>query len=268
MKVVLFCGGLGLRLREYSDSMPKPMARIGYRPVLWHVMRYYAHYGFKDFILCLGYRADVIKQYFLQYDECLSNDFTLSSGAREIRLANTDIHDWNITFVDTGLNANIGQRLRAVRPYLEGEEFFLANYSDNLSDVPLDRQIADFQQHRPTALFLMVQPPYSFHVVKTDKADHVTDIRDAASAGIWINGGFFVLASSIFDYLHEGEELVVEPFQRLVQERKLMAYRYEGFWACLDTFKDKQQLDELYAHGQAPWEVWKNGQVHSLETGR
>ena len=129
MKVVLFCGGLGMRLREYSESIPKPMVPVGYRPILWHVMKYYAHFGHKDFILCLGYRADVIKEYFLDYNECLSNDFTLSQGARKIELANSDIDSWRITFVDTGMQANIGQRLKAVQPYLEGEEAFLANYA-------------------------------------------------------------------------------------------------------------------------------------------
>src|SRR5215210_4763777 len=137
MKVVLFCGGLGLRLRDYSDSIPKPMVNIGYRPILWHVMKYYAHFGHKDFILCLGYKADAIKNYFLTYDECISNNFVLSNGGKNLRLLHSDIQDWNITFVDTGLTANIGQRLKAVEPYLEQETMFLANYSDGLTDLPL-----------------------------------------------------------------------------------------------------------------------------------
>src|SRR5215471_8658844 len=139
VKVVLFCGGLGMR--EYSEVLPKPMVPIGYRPILWHVMKYYAHYGHKDFILCLGYKADVIKQYFRNYDECVSNDFVLSSGGKNVELLGSDIDDWNITFVDTGLTSNIGQRLKAVRRQLEGEEMFLANYTDGLSDVPLPNVI-------------------------------------------------------------------------------------------------------------------------------
>ena len=126
-----------MRMREYSEALPKPMVPIGYRPILWHVMKYYAHYGHKDFILCLGYKADVIKKYFLEYDECVSNDFVLSKGGKNLELLNSDIHDWNITFVDTGLTSNIGQRLKAVQEHLQGEEIFLANYTDGLSDVPL-----------------------------------------------------------------------------------------------------------------------------------
>src|SRR6478609_5593576 len=146
MKVVLFCGGLGTRLREYSDTIPKPMVNIGHRPILWHVMKYYAHYGHKDFILCLGYKADVIKKYFLEYDECVSNDFVLSGGGKNLQLLSSDIHDWNITFVDTGLTSNIGQRLKAVQRQLEGEEMFLANYTDGLSDVPLPAVIESFRE--------------------------------------------------------------------------------------------------------------------------
>ena len=132
MKVVLFCGGLGMRMREYSEAVPKPLVPIGYRPILWHLMKYYAHYGHKDFILCLGYRADAVKNYFLEYNECITNDFVLSEGGKKIEMLNRDIHDWNITFVDTGLMSNIGQRLKAVEEHLHGEEMFLANYSDGL----------------------------------------------------------------------------------------------------------------------------------------
>src|ERR1700728_3624546 len=140
MKVVLFCGGLGLRIRD-TDDVPKPMVQIGYRPILWHVMKYYAHFGHKDFILCLGHRADVIKNYFLNYNECVSNDFVLSQGGKKVDLLNSDIDDWNITFVDTGTGSNIGERLKAVEKYLEGEEEFLANYSDGVTDLPLPAQI-------------------------------------------------------------------------------------------------------------------------------
>ena len=157
MKVVLFCGGLGMRIREYSDEVPKPMVPIGYRPILWHVMKYYAHFGHKEFILCLGYKADVIKKYFLNYDECLSNDFTLS-GAGNIALANSDIHDWKISFVDTGMSTNIGGRLRAVREYIGDDEYFLANYSDNLTDVPLPEMIENFEGKNRVASFLCVRP--------------------------------------------------------------------------------------------------------------
>src|SRR5256885_12351822 len=140
MKVVLFCGGLGLRLRDYAENVPKPMLTIGYRPILWHVMKYYAHFGHKDFVLCLGYRGDTIKNHFLTYSETLSNDFTLSEGGKKLQLMGSDIQDWTITFVDTGVNANIGQRLKAVERYLGDDPEFLANYSDGLTDLPLPLQ--------------------------------------------------------------------------------------------------------------------------------
>ena len=164
MKVVLFCGGLGMRIRDAED-LPKPMVHIGYRPILWHVMKYYAHFGHKDFILCLGHRADAIKNYFLNYNECASNDFILSGGAKNLELLHSDIHDWRITFADTGIKSNIGQRLKAVEKYLEGEDEFLANYSDGLTDLPLPKQLEHFHQQDKVASFLCVRPNLSYHLV-------------------------------------------------------------------------------------------------------
>src|SRR5262245_22541099 len=211
MKVVLFCGGMGMRIREYSDSVPKPMVPIGYRPLLWHVMKYYAHHGHTDFILCLGYKADVVKNYFLNYDECISNNFVLSKGGRELRLLNSDIHDWNITFVDTGIQSNIGQRLKAVEPYLEGESVFLANYSDGLTDLPLPSYIERFVQRGKIGSFLAVKPFHSYHVV-TAEGDLASGIPPLAKAGIRINGGYFAFRTEIFEHMEEGEDLVEEPF--------------------------------------------------------
>jgi glucose-1-phosphate cytidylyltransferase len=256
MKVVLFCGGLGLRLRDAPENVPKPMLSIGYRPILWHLMKYYAHFGHKDFILCLGYRADVIKSYFLDYNECLSNDFVLSNGGRDVQLLNSDIHDWRVTFVDTGVHSNIGQRLKAVRSFVDGDETFLANYSDGLTDLPLPKQIEHFQECAPIASFLAVKPNLSYHFVSQEDGGRVTSIRDVSHSDLRINGGFFIFKSEVFDYLCEGEELVGEPFQRLLQKNQLVGYRYDGFWMSMDTFKDKQRFDELYATGRAPWEVW------------
>lgn len=256
MKVVLFCGGLGLRLRDAPDNVPKPMMPIGYRPILWHLMRYYAYFGHKDFILCLGYRADSIKSYFLDYNECISNDFVLSNGGRDVELLNRDIHDWRITFVDTGVHANIGQRLRAVRDYLADEEMFLANYSDGLTDLPLPAQLEHFRAHGAVASFVAVRPNLSYHFVSQADGGRVVDIRDVSQADLRINGGFFAFRSEIFDYLCEGEDLVAEPFRRLLRRERLVAYRYDGFWMSMDTFKDKQRFDELYATGRGPWEVW------------
>src|SRR5208283_2904780 len=177
MKVVLFCGGMGLRMREYSEAVPKPMVPIGYRPILWHVMKYYAHYGHKDFILCLGYKADVIKKYFLEYDECVTNDFVFSKGGKNVKLLANDIQDWNITFVDTGLISNIGQRLKAVKKHLKGEEMFLANYSDCLSDVRLPEVIQSFKAGRNVACFVSVKPRASFHLINTDSKGVVKSIE-------------------------------------------------------------------------------------------
>ena len=256
MKVVLFCGGFGMRLREYSENVPKPMVPIGYRPILWHVMKYYAHYGHTDFILCLGYQADVIKRYFLNYDECVSNNFVLSNGGKELRLLNRDIEDWKITFVDTAIVSNIGQRLMAIEEHLAGEEVFLANYTDGLTDLPLQEYIEYFLDRRKIASFASVRSPQSFHVVSVND-DLVTDIQRISRSGLRINGGYFIFRRDIFRYINDGEELVEEPFQRLIQERQLIAYQHDGFWASMDTFKEKQQLEERYTRGNAPWEVWK-----------
>lgn len=261
MKVVIFCGGLGMRLREYADNVPKPMVPIGYRPVLWHVMKYYAHYGHKDFILCLGYRADAIKQYFLHYDECVSNDFSLSKGGKDLQLFNSDIHDWNITFAETGTHSNIGQRLKAVERYLAGEEMFLANYADGLTDLPLANLIEFSKQHDKIATFVSAKPNLSYHVVSADADGFVSEVKSIRDTDLRINSGYFVFKREIFQYMREGEELVLEPFARLMAQKQLMAYCHDGFYASMDTFKDKQQLDDLYARGNAPWEVWKNGRA-------
>jgi glucose-1-phosphate cytidylyltransferase len=257
MKVVLFCGGVGARLKEYSETVPKPMVPIGHRPIIWHLMKYYAHYGHREFILCLGYRGDAMRRYFLDYDECESNDFTLSEGGRKIHLYNRDIGDWSITFAETGLHANLGQRLCAVRKYLEGEDVFLANYTDGLSDLPLPEYLDYARRRDRVATFLCVKPHHSFHIVTLTPDGDVSDLREARDSEVWINGGFFVFKRRIFDYIKEGEDLVVEPFQRLIREDQLTAYRYRGFWQAMDTVKDKLRFDEMAACDNTPWQVWR-----------
>lgn len=257
MKVILFCGGQGLRLREYSETIPKPMAPIGLRPILWHVMRYYAHFGHEEFILALGYKAEVVKEYFLRYNEALSNDFVLSDGGRTLDLLSTDIEQWRITFADTGLNANIGQRLTAVRRHLGEDEMFLANYGDGLTDAPLDQFVEDFTKRGKIAAFLAVKPTYSFHVSLVGDDNRVTSINHIKDAGLRVNGGYFILRREIFDYMGPGEELVEEPFQRLIAEDQLVGYRYDGFWAPMDTLKEMQNLEALYQSGKPPWAVWQ-----------
>jgi len=258
MKVVLFCGGLGTRLRDQSGGLPKPMVNIGPRPILWHIMKYYAHYGHKDFILCLGYKGDAIKNFFLTYDQCLSSDFTLSNGCKHVHMKESDIHDWNITLADTGLKSNIGQRLKAVEKYLGDEDIFLANYADGLTDLPLPEMIDYFKKSGKIACFICVKPSQSFHIVTLKEDNLVKNIDYVRDTDISINGGCFIFRKELFNYMKEGEELVVEPFQRLIKENQLIAYRYDKFWYCMDTFKEQQELNDMFERGNAPWEVWKN----------
>ncbi len=236
MKVVLFCGGLGLRLRTSPDNVPKPMVPIGSRPIIWHLMRYYAHHGIKDFILCLGYRGEVIRNY--MRDHCA---------------------DWSVTFVDSGVEANIGERLAATEPFLAGEEVFCANYADGLTDLPLGDQLAHFLRHDRVASFLSVRPNLSYHAVVSGPDGLVTGFHGIGATDLRVNGGFFIFKREIFRYLRPGEELVEEPFRRLIQARQLVSYRYDGFWQAVDTAKDKQRVDELHASGKPPWMIWATG---------
>jgi glucose-1-phosphate cytidylyltransferase len=253
MRVVIFCGGLGLRMGETSTRVPKPMIPIGERPILWHIMKYYASFGVTDFVLALGYKAEVVKEYFLNYSEALSNDFVLSDGGQKVELLSRDIHDWSVAFVNTGLQASIGERLAAVKPYLEGDEIFLATYGDGLTDAPLPEMIETLSRSDKTALFLASHPTYNFHVVTFDECRTVRTLRDVTRSDLWINAGYFVFRQEIFDSIGESEDLVEEPFHRLIEEGKLMAYPYDGFWAPMDTLKDKNELETLLESGRAPW---------------
>jgi glucose-1-phosphate cytidylyltransferase len=258
MKVVLFCGGFGLRMREASESVPKPMVPIAQRPILWHIMKYYAHYGHKDFILCLGHKSEVIKNYFLTYNEALGNDFVFSGGGATLEVLRNDIADWRITFVDTGLHSPIGQRLKAVSPYLQGEEMFLATYGDAVTDAPLPDIIERVRESGQLAGLLAVRPKfYSFHTVNLDASDRVMKVVDFTQADLWMNGGFFVFRSVVLDHIEDGEELVEEPFERLIAKGELLAYRYTGFFAPMDTLKDKHNLEALAERGRPPWAVWE-----------
>jgi glucose-1-phosphate cytidylyltransferase len=257
MKVVLFCGGQGMRLRDYSDVIPKPLVEVGGRPILWHLMKYYAHFGHKEFILCLGHGGTAIKDFFLKYNECVFNDFVYSGGGRRVELLREDIHDWRITFVDTGLKSNIGERLMRVRQHVDADEMFLANYADGLSDLDLASYVDAFRAGSKVASFLSVPAPHTFHIVKADPENNVTGLELVAKSSVRINGGFFVLRKEIFEYMRPGDELVLQPFERLIQNRGLAAVPYDGFWQNMDTFKDKMQLDELVAKGTVPWQVWR-----------
>jgi glucose-1-phosphate cytidylyltransferase len=255
MKVVLFCGGLGMRMRDGMTNAPKPMTMIGDRPMMWHVMRYYAHFGHRDFVLCLGYGASTVKDFFLHYDETRSNDFVLE-GAGQVELFKTDISDWRITFVDTGLHSEIGERLRRVRRFVEGEEMFLANYADVFTNAPLPDMISRFAASDAVVSLLAVPPQSSHHVVDVDDGGIITQVTPVRELRQWENGGYFVLRPEIFDSLAEGEDLVGDAIPRLVQRRKVLAYPYKGYWSPADTVKERAQLEEMYYRGDCPWMVW------------
>ncbi|WP_319431178.1 sugar phosphate nucleotidyltransferase [Mycobacterium sp. RTGN5] len=256
MKVVLFCGGYGMRMRNtVHDDIPKPMQMVGPRPLLWHVMRYYAHFGHTEFILCLGYGASRIKDYFLEYRETESNDFVMRDGG--VQLLDTDISDWTITFVDTGLESPIGERLRRVREHLDGDEYFLANYADVLTDARLDDIVDKFHASGAVVSMMLVPPQQSFHCVEVKESGEVKDIVPVANFPIWINGGFFVLSQEVFDYLPPGGDLVADACETLAGMGRLFGYRHEGFWKPADTFKERAELDEGYRHGERPWALWE-----------
>lgn len=257
MKVVLFCGGKGTRMND-PHGTPKPLVKIGTRPLLWHIMKYYAHYGHKDFILCLGHQAEKFKEYFLSYDECDSNDFVWSHGGRKIEPLSRDTDDWRITFVETGAESNLGTRLLAVRRFLGADESFLANYSDGLTDCPLPDLVRRHHASGAVATFMSAPPAVSFHFVHSEPSGAVSDISAAESAELWVNAGFFVFRHDIFDYIRPGEELVLAPFQRLIKRRLLQAVRHTGFWQPVDTNKDLQTVTEMARDGIGPWEVWRH----------
>jgi glucose-1-phosphate cytidylyltransferase len=258
VKVVLFCGGLGTRIRDYSENVPKPMVPVGHQPILWHVMQYYLHYGHRDFVLCLGYKANVIKDYFLSYRPTTHRDFVISEHGSKVEVLGEAEADWRVTLIDTGIWRNIGSRLASVRHHVEREEMFFANYSDGVTDAPLDRMVEFFKKSGKVACFLAVQPNFSYHLCDFSEDGRVVGIRTSHQSEIWINGGFFVFRPELFDYMRDGEELVVEPFQRLIDAGELCAYRHHGFWASMDTLKDKQILEDLFEKGKTPWLPWLN----------
>lgn len=264
MKVVLFCGGLGLRMRVGDDPRPKPMMTIGDRPVLWHIMRYYAHFGHTEFVLCLGYGAKVVKDYFLNYDETTSNDFTLSGGCRDVELHSSDISDWRITFVDTGMDTEIGERLRRVRQHLGEEEMFLAHYGDVLTDAPMDELVATLSASDAVGSLLAIRPPGSFHVVMSDDDNRVSGFQSAADLPMRVNGGFFVFRRAIFDYLEEGDDLVTDACVRAAHDGRLLAIPYDGFWRPMDTLKERASLENLYRSGDSPWTLWRHDRAEEV----
>ena len=256
MKVVLFCGGYGMRMRDDVDDIPKPMQMIGDRPLIWHVMRYYAHHGHDDFVLCLGYGAHHVIDFFRHYDETRSNDFVLRPGQVEVDLLSSDIRGWTITFVHTGLDTPIGERLRRVRRFVDGEDVFAANYADVLTDARLDVMEADFRRSDAVGSLLAVPPQAAFHIVSTDDADRVTSITPVSSLQVRENGGYFLFTPELFEHLGEGEDLVTDALPRLADQRRLLAWQHDGFWKPADTVKERSELDALARHHERPWAVW------------
>jgi glucose-1-phosphate cytidylyltransferase len=259
MKVVLFCGGLGTRIREYSEAIPKPMIPVGHQPILWHVMQYYSYFGHRDFILCLGYKANVVKEFFLNYRPQAFTDCVVSAFGSQVELLGKPEEDWRVSLIDTGIWRNIGERLWAVRDHVKDEEIFLANYTDGLSNVDLNDMLDRFKKSGKFACFLAIRPQLAYHVADIEEEGRVRAIRTWDRADLWINGGYFLLRPKIFDYMQEGEELVVEPFQRLAKANQLMAYKHEGFWRAMDTLRDRQVLEEMVEKGHMPWRLGDNG---------
>ena len=253
MKVVLFAGGLGTRIRDYSEAVPKPMIPIGQRPILWHVMNYYMQYGHKDFVVCMGYKANIVKEFFVNFQPHVFSDCTVSKSGPNIDVSSQMNDDWRVTLVDTGIWRNIGERLMAVRDHVANEEIFLANYSDGLTDLDLDAMLDWFKKSGKVGAFLAVRPPLTYHLIDFDKAGEVKQLRSSATSDIWINGGYFIFRREIFDYIMPGEELVLQPFVRLIERNLLGAYRFEGFWRSMDTLRDRQTLEDLVEQGKCPW---------------
>jgi glucose-1-phosphate cytidylyltransferase len=228
-------------------------------------MRYYAHFGHNEFVLCLGYGAQAVKDYFLDYRETSSNDFVLTKGGEHIEMLGTDISEWSIAFVDTGIHTAIGERLRRVRPHLDNDEIFLANYGDVLTDAPMNDLIEDFERSEAVGSLLAVKPQDSFHVVGIGDDDRVTGLTAVADMPLAINGGYFILRQGIFRYLNEGDDLVMDAFPRAAADGLLRAVRYSGFWAPMDTLKERTALEDSYRSGLSPWAVWRE---RSSDIGR
>jgi len=263
MKVILFCGGLGTRIREYSENVPKPMIPLGHEPILRHVMQYYSDYGHDEFVLCLGYKANVIKDFFLNSRPQTFSDCIISGDGRDVQLLDDNHKDWRVTLIDTGIWRNIGERLWASRRLVENDAMFLANYSDGLIDVDLDEMIRLFKASGKVGCFLAVHPPLTYHLADIGGDGQVREFRTSTTSDIWINGGYFLFRREVFDYMREGEELVIEPFRRLIEANMLMAYKHEGFWRSMDTLRDWQVLEDMVEKGNMPWNRQMRERVRS-----
>jgi len=256
MQVVILCGGKGTRMEHETEFRPKPMVPIGGRPILWHIMKIYAHYGHKDFILCLGYKGEVIKRYFLDY-EAMNRDFTITLGRNHHIefLGNHDEEDFRVTLADTGLETNTGGRIKRIEKYIKGETFF-ATYGDGVADIDLNDLLRYHREKGRIATVTGVRPFARFGVVQATEDGLVKSFKEKPQLDNFVSGGFFVFNREIFDYLDENSILEKEPLERLVADGQLAIYPHDGFWQCMDTRTDLRRLEELWATGNAPWKVW------------
>ena len=258
MKVAILCGGLGTRLREETEFRPKPMVEVGGRPILWHIMKIYDHYGFREFVLCLGYRGNVIKEYFLNY-AAMNNDFTIALDATP-NIEYHGAHDelgFRVTLVDTGQNTMTGGRVRRVARFVDGGTF-MVTYGDGLADINLGKLLEFHRGHGRLATVTIVHPSSRFGIVKTGDRDRVTAFSEKPRMADWISAGFFVFQPGVMDYLSGGDECVMErePMERLAADGQLVAYRHEGFFFAMDTYREHEALNAMWNSGDAPWRVW------------
>ncbi len=255
MKVVILCGGLGSRLKEETEYRPKPMVEIGGKPILWHIMKIYSSCGFNDFVLCLGYKQQIIREYFLNY-EYMMNDFTINlNSSRKVVCHNAHTENWNVTLVDTGPETKKGTRLKMVEPYIKEDKFMLT-YGDGIGDIDVKELVNYHLRHGKTATFTGAHSTSRFATVETNKQGQIVNWSEKKVLEGYINAGFFVLESKIFGYLNDDCELEEEPMKQLADERQIAMYKHEGFWHCMDTYRDYMFLQNLWKEGKAPWKIW------------
>lgn len=256
VKVVILCGGEGTRLKPHIEDMPKPLVEIGGRPILWHIMKLYSYFGYEDFILCLGYMGHKIKEFFINYEEWKYFNLKLKNGNISNRKDfNNDVKDWNISLIDTGLESNTGERIRRIEKYIDNEIFFVT-YGDAVSNIDLDNLLDFHKKGKKIATITCVKPLSQFGLIRIDEENRITEFKEKPLLAQWVNGGFFVFNKEIFKYLEENDILEVQTFERLARKRKLSAYKFKGFWRCMDTYKDIISLNNLWHSNKCPWKIW------------
>jgi glucose-1-phosphate cytidylyltransferase len=258
VKVVILCGGLGTRLREETEFRPKPLIEIGGRPILWHIMKIYARHGFRDFVLCLGYRGQMIKEYFLNY-EAMNNDFTICLG-RQHRVTHHGAHseqDFSVTLAETGAVTMTGGRIKRIKKYVDGDTF-LVTYGDGVADLDVGAVVDFHRSHGRLATVTTINPSSRFGMLDLDEEGFVREFSEKPLIQGWVNAGFFVFDRRVFDYLGDDDCILErEPLERLAAEGQLMAFRHTGFFYTMDTYREYEYLNELWASARAPWKVWE-----------